>query len=83
MRYRVLSPQFELMDSQRLCIFQLLDILHLLFVAPELLRDQDLHTPADNVNNCPYIEIMCAALKAQHRLLNRKKCSLTKYEGDV
>lgn len=37
MRYRVLSPQFELMDSQRLCVFQLLDILHLLFVASELL----------------------------------------------
>lgn len=51
MKYRVLPPQFELMDSERLCIFQLLDILHFLFIAPELLRDQDLHTPADNMNN--------------------------------
>lgn len=51
MKYRVLPPQFELMDSKRLCIFQLLDILHLLFVAPELLSDQDLHTPADNMIN--------------------------------
>lgn len=51
MKYRVLSPQFELVDGERLCIFQLLDILHLLFVAPELLRNQDLHTPADNMDN--------------------------------
>lgn len=45
---RVLSPQFELIDSQCLGIFQLLYILHLFIVAPELLRDQDLHAPADN-----------------------------------
>lgn len=45
--HRVLSPQFELTDSQGLCVFQLLDILHLLIVASELLRDQDLNTPAD------------------------------------
>lgn len=45
MEYRVLPPQLELMDSQCLCILQLLDILHLLFVAPELLCDQDLYTP--------------------------------------
>ncbi len=44
--YRVLSPQFELIHSQSLCILQLLDILHLLSVASQLLRDQDLHTPA-------------------------------------
>lgn len=46
--YRVLSPQFELIDSHCLCVFQFLYILHLFIVAPELLRDQDLHTPADN-----------------------------------
>lgn len=46
--HRVLSPQFELIDSQGFCVFQLLDILHLLIVASELLGDQDLHTPAGN-----------------------------------
>lgn len=45
---RVLSPQFELIDSQCLGIFQLLYILHLFIVASELLRDQDLDAPADN-----------------------------------
>lgn len=45
---RVLSPQFELVDSQCLGIFQLLYVLHLFIVASELLRDQDLHAPADN-----------------------------------
>lgn len=52
-----MSPQFELIDSQCLCIFQLLDILHLLSVAPELLRDQDLHTPADNIVKTEYTHI--------------------------
>lgn len=55
MKYRVLPPEFQLTNSQSLRIFQLLDILHLLLVAPELLRDQDLHTPADNSNIVPYI----------------------------
>lgn len=46
--HRVLSSQFELIDSQRFGIFQLLYILHLFIVASELLRDQDLNAPADN-----------------------------------
>lgn len=48
--HRVLPFQFELIDSQGLCVFQHLDILHLLFIASELLSDQDLHTPGDGVN---------------------------------
>lgn len=71
MKYRVLPPQFELMDSERLCIFQLLDILHLLFVAPELLRDQDLNTPADNINDYRDIkEKMCTAPSCVTETLN-------------
>lgn len=48
--HRVLPLQFELIDSQGLCVFQHLDVLHLLLVASQLLIDQDLHTPGDGVN---------------------------------
>lgn len=46
--HRGLSSESELIDSHGLCVFQLLDILHLFVVAPELLSDQDLHTTVQN-----------------------------------
>lgn len=55
--HRVLSLQFELIDSEGLSIFQLLDTLQHLIVASELLRDQDLHTPAGNTVKYEYTHI--------------------------
>lgn len=46
--HRGLSSESELIDSHGLRVFQLLDILHLFAVAPELLSDQDLHTTVQN-----------------------------------
>lgn len=43
--YRVVSLQFELVDGQGLSVLQLLDLLHLLVVAPDLLVDEHLHAP--------------------------------------
>ena len=50
--HRVLPFQLELVDGQGLGVLQLLDVLHLLGVAPELLHDKDLHTSADD--NSPH-----------------------------
>lgn len=44
--YRVLPLEFELVNSQRLGVLQLLDLLHPLVVASGLLNDEHLYTPA-------------------------------------
>lgn len=44
--YRVLPLEPELAHGQGLCRLQLLDLLHFLIVPPDLLADQNLHTPA-------------------------------------
>lgn len=43
--HRVLSLQLELVDGQSFGVLQLLDLLHLLIVASDLLVDDHLHTP--------------------------------------
>lgn len=43
MCYRVLPLEFKLVDSQSLRVLQLLDLLHLLVVASDLLVDDHLH----------------------------------------
>lgn len=42
--YGVLPLEFQLVDSQSLCVLQLLDLFHSLIVAPDLLVDDHLHT---------------------------------------
>lgn len=42
--YGVLPLEFQLVDSQSLCVLQLLDLFHFLIVAPDLLVDDHLHT---------------------------------------
>lgn len=44
--HRVLSLELELVNSQSLGVLQLLDLLHLLVVASDLLVDDHLDTPA-------------------------------------
>lgn len=44
--HRVLSLKLELVDCQSFGVLQLLDLLHLLVVASDLLSDDHLHTPA-------------------------------------
>lgn len=44
--YRVLPLEFELVNSQRLGVLQLLDLLHPLVVASGLLNDEHLYTPS-------------------------------------
>lgn len=41
----VLSLEFQLVNSQGLSVLQLLNLLHLLVVSPDLLHDEHLHTP--------------------------------------
>lgn len=43
--HRILSLQFQLVDGQSLSVLQLLDLLHLLVVASDLLIDDHLHAP--------------------------------------
>ena len=43
--HRVLPLELQLVDGQSLGVFQLLDLLHLLVVASDLLVDHQLHAP--------------------------------------
>ena len=43
--HRVLPLELELVDGQGLGVLQLLDLLHLLVVASDLLVDHQLHAP--------------------------------------
>lgn len=49
--YCVLSLEFELVNSQSLRVLQLLDLLHLLVVASDLLIDDHLYTPTGGGGN--------------------------------
>lgn len=45
--HRVLPLELELVDGQSLGVLQLLDLLHLLVVAADLLVDDHLHAPGE------------------------------------
>lgn len=65
--HRILSLQFQLVDGQSLSVLQLLDLLHLLVVASDLLIDDHLNAPRGRwgviIASFCILNKICVALK--------------------